>query len=346
MSATHAGAGSFVLIPGGVTHDFENRGDVRAGVLNIFAPGTFEEQLPAIVELSIARTRPAIHASHSVHSQAIAAAVDIARGCGLEVNGTVRASLHEQPGGLARTNRGRGQDPCRARLAFAPGTRGRDRTECPSAPVVTPASGIPAIVHSRNGVDITFWRFHPQEPATDFAAARVAAGLKPLHAALAQMSPGLRARLPPYSRELDKARALLSDCSGIPALPDDDRRLLATAFDRLRASLDELAPPATHVVIHGGPHPYNVLLVDRKPLFIDFETTCTGPVEWDMAHVDPGAEWYAGKPLDRELLRVCGRMISVMTAVFCWSDVDRGDLREHAEYHLERIRRLDSAEIP
>ena len=41
-------AGSFVLIPGGVTHDFENRGEVRAGVLNFYAPGTFEEHMPEI----------------------------------------------------------------------------------------------------------------------------------------------------------------------------------------------------------------------------------------------------------------------------------------------------------
>jgi mannose-6-phosphate isomerase-like protein (cupin superfamily) len=47
---THAGPGSFVLIPGGVTHDFENRGDERAGVLNFYAPGTFEEAMPSIVE--------------------------------------------------------------------------------------------------------------------------------------------------------------------------------------------------------------------------------------------------------------------------------------------------------
>jgi quercetin dioxygenase-like cupin family protein len=46
---THAPAGSFVLIPGGVTHDFENRGELRAGVHNFFAPGTFEPAMPEIV---------------------------------------------------------------------------------------------------------------------------------------------------------------------------------------------------------------------------------------------------------------------------------------------------------
>ena len=41
--------GSFVLAPGGVTHDFENRGDLRAGVLNISVPGEFEQHMPDIV---------------------------------------------------------------------------------------------------------------------------------------------------------------------------------------------------------------------------------------------------------------------------------------------------------
>lgn len=41
--------GSFVLIPGGTTHDFENRSQGRAGVLN-FSPGPFEPQMPDIVQ--------------------------------------------------------------------------------------------------------------------------------------------------------------------------------------------------------------------------------------------------------------------------------------------------------
>ncbi|HRO59538.1 MAG TPA: cupin domain-containing protein [Burkholderiaceae bacterium] len=42
--------GSFVLAPGGTTHDFENRGAQRAGVLNFSAPGNFEPQMPEIVQ--------------------------------------------------------------------------------------------------------------------------------------------------------------------------------------------------------------------------------------------------------------------------------------------------------
>jgi mannose-6-phosphate isomerase-like protein (cupin superfamily) len=46
----HAGKGSFVLVPGGVTHDFENRESARAGVLNFSVPGDFEEDVPGIAQ--------------------------------------------------------------------------------------------------------------------------------------------------------------------------------------------------------------------------------------------------------------------------------------------------------
>jgi quercetin dioxygenase-like cupin family protein len=40
--------GSFVLAPGGMTHDFQNRSDSRAGVLNLSVPGGFEPEMPGI----------------------------------------------------------------------------------------------------------------------------------------------------------------------------------------------------------------------------------------------------------------------------------------------------------
>lgn len=39
-----AAAGAFLRIPAGVVHDFRNRGDARAGVLNVFIPGGFESR--------------------------------------------------------------------------------------------------------------------------------------------------------------------------------------------------------------------------------------------------------------------------------------------------------------
>ena len=41
--------GSFLRIPAGVTHDFANRSDVRAGALNVFMPGGFEPMMDKII---------------------------------------------------------------------------------------------------------------------------------------------------------------------------------------------------------------------------------------------------------------------------------------------------------
>lgn len=45
-----APAGSFVLVPGGVTHDFENRSSEPAVFINVSQPGDFEQHMPGIVD--------------------------------------------------------------------------------------------------------------------------------------------------------------------------------------------------------------------------------------------------------------------------------------------------------
>jgi mannose-6-phosphate isomerase-like protein (cupin superfamily) len=45
-----ASAGTFLRVPAGVVHDFENRTERRGGALNVFIPGGFESTMPAIVE--------------------------------------------------------------------------------------------------------------------------------------------------------------------------------------------------------------------------------------------------------------------------------------------------------
>jgi mannose-6-phosphate isomerase-like protein (cupin superfamily) len=41
--------GSFLRVPAGTTHDFQNRSAGRAGVLNVFIPGGFEILMPRLV---------------------------------------------------------------------------------------------------------------------------------------------------------------------------------------------------------------------------------------------------------------------------------------------------------
>jgi mannose-6-phosphate isomerase-like protein (cupin superfamily) len=43
-----AAQGTYVVIPGGTPHDFENRGSVPAGFISFNSPGGFEEKMPDI----------------------------------------------------------------------------------------------------------------------------------------------------------------------------------------------------------------------------------------------------------------------------------------------------------
>lgn len=45
-----AAKGSFILVPSEMTHDFENRSAVQAGMLNFSSPGNFELHMPSIAE--------------------------------------------------------------------------------------------------------------------------------------------------------------------------------------------------------------------------------------------------------------------------------------------------------
>lgn len=47
--------GSFLRVPAGVTHDFNNRTAERAGILNVYIPGGFEAMMPSIVAWYAAR---------------------------------------------------------------------------------------------------------------------------------------------------------------------------------------------------------------------------------------------------------------------------------------------------
>jgi thiamine kinase-like enzyme len=91
-------------------------------------------------------------------------------------------------------------------------------------------------------------------------------------------------------------------------------------------------------LLHGEPHPGNLLAANGGPRFIDFETCCVGPVEFDLAHVpDDASEHYPG--VDTVLLRDCRTLVLAMVTAWRW---DRGDQfpngRELGREWLSRLR--------
>ena len=74
-------------------------------------------------------------------------------------------------------------------------------------------------------------------------------------------------------------------------------------------------------MLHGEPHPGNLLSTKNGLLFIDLETCCRGPVEFDLAHApEEVSEHYPG--LDQDLLRKCRILVLAMITTWRW---ERGD---------------------
>lgn len=127
------------------------------------------------------------------------------------------------------------------------------------------------------------------------------------------------------------------NASSARGLAAADRRLLAeTLTGQPDAPSDRLGAP---VAIHGSPHRSNILSVDGRPLFIDFETLALGPVEWDLAHLEPEVANAYPASVDAHTLAQCRTMVSAKTAAWCWAAIERSpELRSHAEHHLAVIK--------
>jgi hypothetical protein len=104
-----------------------------------------------------------------------------------------------------------------------------------------------------------------------------------------------------------------------PALADADRELLGDTLRSLRRAIGERG--AAEQLLHGEPHPGNLLTTKNGLLFIDLETCCRGPVEFDLAHApEEVSEHYPG--IDQDLLRECRILVLAMITTWRW---DRDD---------------------
>lgn len=136
-------------------------------------------------------------------------------------------------------------------------------------PVVQASDLLPARVHEHDGAVMTFWRHEPHDPTATIDAAQLGRMLSDLHAAL-RSCPVVLTRLgTPFE---DVSRWLQRAGPGAP-------RRMQVALDRLTA---ELAGDRGQA-LHGDPHPGNVLMTPRGPVWADLEDTCSGPVGWDLA---------------------------------------------------------------
>ena len=94
---------------------------------------------------------------------------------------------------------------------------------------------------------------------------------------------------------------------------------LGTTLRSLRRVIGERG--GAEQLLHGEPHPGNVLNTENGLLFVDLETCCRGPVEFDLAHApEEVSEHYPG--VNQDLLRECRILVLAMITTWRW---DRGD---------------------
>lgn len=160
-----------------------------------------------------------------------------------------------------------------------------------------------------DGFTMTFWTYYePAAGPADFPAA-YAGALHRLHAGLRSVD----VEAPHFMDRVARAEHLVARPDETPGLTDVDRHLLLDTLRSARAWIE--ARGVAEQLLHGEPHPGNVLRTTTGLRFIDLETCCLGPVEFDVAHLPDGVSTlYPG--LDRDLLAECRRLVLAMVAAW------------------------------
>jgi aminoglycoside phosphotransferase (APT) family kinase protein len=183
------------------------------------------------------------------------------------------------------------------------------------SPVARLDTRVEPCVYERDGFALTLWRYWEQS-GVELSASSYAKALERLHAGLAQVD----VIAPHFSERVSEAQRLVGSRARTPGLDDSDRELLLRTFQSCGHRLEEQS--SREQLLHGEPHPGNVLRTAEGLLFIDLETSCRGPVEFDLAHV-PEAVCDAYARADCELIQECRRLVLAMVAAWRWDTDDQ-----------------------
>jgi Ser/Thr protein kinase RdoA (MazF antagonist) len=247
--------------------------------------------------------------------RAVAAAMSTASSLGLTVEDTI--VLHDSNALTVRLL------PCDVLARVAPVAHQVARFEIELAqrlaesgsPVAALDPRVAPRVHERDGFVITLWTYYEPVPRQEIAPADYAKALERLHAGMRKLD----IPTPHCTDRVEQAQQLVASRDRTPALTDADRQLLGDTLRNLRRVISQHG--GTEQILHGEPHPGNVLTTKNGLLFVDFETCCRGPIEFDLAHApDEVGEHYPG--VDQELLRACRILMLAMITTWRW---DRDD---------------------
>jgi hypothetical protein len=254
---------------------------------------------------------------HTSHIQpAVGAAVSTASALDLRVDDAVilhdsnRITVRLRPCDvLARVAHTEGQEGAEFEVEIA---RRLAETESPVAlldPRVEPR------VYVRDGFVITLWTYYEPASSRDVGPAEYAQALERLHAGMRHVD----VIAPRFTDRVAEAQWLVGSRARTPDLRDADRELLSTTLRKSTWAIGQR--DAAEQLLHGEPHPGNLLRTKYGLLFADLETCCRGPIEFDVAHVPEEVSRHY-PDADQELLRECRTLALAMVATWRW---DRDD---------------------
>ena len=169
--------------------------------------------------------------------------------------------------------------------------------------------------YERDGFVVTLWTYYEPLSTREVLPADYAKTLERLHAGMRKLD----VATPHFTDRVAEAQHLVARRDQTPALAEADRELLSSTLQNLRRTITDRG--AAEQLLHGEPHSGNLLDTKNGLLFIDLETCCRGPIEFDLAHVpEEVSEHYPGA--DRELLGECRCLVLAMVAAWRW---DAGD---------------------
>jgi aminoglycoside phosphotransferase (APT) family kinase protein len=186
-------------------------------------------------------------------------------------------------------------------------------TESPVAPL---EPRVEPRVYERDRFVVTLWTYYEPASPREISPDDYANALERLHAGMRELD----ITTPHFTDRIAEAQRLVESRDDTPALSDPDRELLSSTLRNRRRAIVERG--SAEQLLHGEPHPGNVLSTKIGPLFIDLETCCRGPVEFDLAHVpEEVSEHYPD--VDQKLLGECRILVLAMVAAWRWDPGDQ-----------------------
>ena len=184
------------------------------------------------------------------------------------------------------------------------------------SPVGAPEPRVEPRVHERDGFAVTLWSYYEPRPSRALPPAEYAQALERLHAGMRQID----VTAPHFMDRVADMQQEVASRDFNPELADADRELLANTLGNLRRSIVDRG--AAEQLLHGEPHPWNVLSTKNGPLFIDFENSARGPVEYDLGWVpEEVSGHYPGA--DQDLVGHCRGLMLAIVAACHWRRDDQ-----------------------